>query len=635
MEYRREIDGLRAIAVLPVILFHAGSSWFSGGYVGVDVFFVISGYLITSILLSDLDGDSFSIAKFYERRARRILPALFFMMLCCIPFAWFWMTTGQLKDFSQGFIAIPFFASNILFWKKENYFAQPAEENPLLHTWSLAVEEQFYIFFPLLLLLFWRFGKKTIFSIITILTISSLLLSEWGWRNQPSANFYLLPTRAWELGAGALCAFLLYKAPQKSNQLLSALGLLLIAISIVIFNEETPFPSFYAIAPVAGTSLIILYASKETFVAKILHTKTLVGIGLISYSAYLWHQPLFAFARIKSFSAPSTETMAALSLASLILAYFTWKYVEAPFRNKSKTGLTRNRIFIFSGAASFILISAGVIGHTSEGLAKRLTLEQREWTNQIETLKKHRQVHIRAGECHFNEGTEKDAINSFLEKWNCKGQRIVNQKYIAVYGDSHSADKAFALRATGINPLQLSGAGCPLIPDSAKNKYCDRLIKKFIEEAKKSSIDTIVLSNRFTEAELNQENLERIIMFWTNHFDDVIFFSPMPEFARFDQLYSLHGTNAQKIIPDRSLHDFFYKTISKVEKPSTLQIINTAKYFCGDADLEKCKAIQGGKIMLTDYGHLSEAGAKEFGKRLAADINITTQIAFKGEEKSL
>ena len=287
MKYRREIDGLRAIAVLPVILFHAGFEWFSGGYIGVDVFFVISGYLITTIIINEMDGEGFSIAKFYERRARRILPALFFVMLCCIPFAVLWMVPSQLKDFSQAMVAISFFASNILFWKKTDYFAPAAEESPLLHTWTLAVEEQFYILFPLLILGLWRFGKnKVLFSII-ILTALSLVLSEWGWRNQPSANFYLLPTRAWELGVGAICAFWIQKKSVSGSNLLSATGMALILLSVLVYDKETPFPSIYALAPVIGSALIVLYCSSATVVGKVLSSRPLVGVGLISFSAYL------------------------------------------------------------------------------------------------------------------------------------------------------------------------------------------------------------------------------------------------------------------------------------------------------------------------------------------------------------
>lgn len=196
MKYRPEIDGLRALAVVPVILFHAGFELFSGGFVGVDVFFVISGYLITTIFIEEIDNQRFSIVNFYERRARRILPALFFVMLLCIPFAWLWMLPFQLKGFADSLIAVCLFASNILFWSESGYFDAATEEKPLLHTWSLAVEEQYYVLFPLFLLLAWRFGKNRVFWMIVAMAAVSLLLSEWGWRHKPVANFYLAPTRA-------------------------------------------------------------------------------------------------------------------------------------------------------------------------------------------------------------------------------------------------------------------------------------------------------------------------------------------------------------------------------------------------------------------------------------------------------
>ena len=217
MRYRQEIDGLRAVAVIPVVLFHAGFEIFGGGYVGVDVFFVISGYLITASSSDELEQGEFSIVRFYERRARRILPALFFVMLVCIPFAWIWMTPSQIEDFGRGLVAVSLFASNILFWSKIDYFAPAAEENPLLHTWSLAVEEQYYMFFPLFLLLAWRFGRNRVFYMIAAIAAVSLLLSEWAWRHTPVANFYLAPTRAWELLAGSLCAFVQFGREQEAE----------------------------------------------------------------------------------------------------------------------------------------------------------------------------------------------------------------------------------------------------------------------------------------------------------------------------------------------------------------------------------------------------------------------------------
>ena len=220
MKYRAEIDGLRALAVIPVILFHAGFELFGGGFVGVDVFFVISGYLITTIIINEMDEGKFSLVNFYERRARRILPALFFVMLVCLPFAWYWLLPSDLKDFSQSVVAVAIFSSNILFWRESGYFDTAAELKPLLHTWSLAVEEQYYLLFPLFLLLTWRLGKKWILVLLGIAFPISLGLAHWAAYNNPSADFYLLPTRGWELLLGVFAGFYLQRNEYlKSNTL--------------------------------------------------------------------------------------------------------------------------------------------------------------------------------------------------------------------------------------------------------------------------------------------------------------------------------------------------------------------------------------------------------------------------------
>ena len=361
MKYRTEIDGLRALAVVPVILFHAGFELFSGGFVGVDVFFVISGYLITTILIEDLENQRFSLVSFYERRARRILPALFFVMFACIPFAWMWMLPSQMREFFQSLVAVSLFASNVLFWRESGYFDAAAEEKPLLHTWSLAVEEQYYVVFPIFLFLAWRYGKNRVFWMIVAMASISLLLSEWGWRNKATANFYLAPTRAWELFAGSIAAFIVQKNGVRKNNFLALLGLAAIIFSIFAYDESTPFPSLYALVPVLGVVLLILYADKDTLTAKLLGTKALVGIGLISYSAYLWHQPLFAFARIHTGGSAEGWLMFWLSALSLLLAYFSWKFIESHFRNKLK--VNAKSILYLSIIGILLFISAGLYVH--------------------------------------------------------------------------------------------------------------------------------------------------------------------------------------------------------------------------------------------------------------------------------
>jgi len=370
--YRREIDGLRALAVLPVILFHGGFEWFSGGYVGVDIFFVISGYLITSIILKEKDAGIFTIAGFYERRARRILPALFFVILACLPFAWFWLLPHEFKEFGKSIIAVILFGSNILFWRESDYFATDAELLPLLHTWSLAVEEQFYVVFPLVMILFWALGKRWLVGIISLVALLSLGLAEWGWRYFPEANFYLIPTRAWELMIGALVAFYLYRNKQPTgiiSHLGSITGFALIVASIIFLDRSMPFPSLYALAPTVGAALIVIFATQNTLVYKILSLRLFVAIGLISYSAYLWHQPLFVFARIRSIDEPTMWLIGLLSIVALMLAYLSWRFVEQPFRNRQR--YRRKQIFIGGLVTSLLFIAVGIGLVISDGAIYR------------------------------------------------------------------------------------------------------------------------------------------------------------------------------------------------------------------------------------------------------------------------
>ena len=375
MKYRAEIDGLRALAVLPVILFHAGFEWFSGGFIGVDVFFVISGYLITTIIISEMAEGKFSIINFYERRARRILPALFFVMAACLSFALLLMPPADFKDFGHSLIAVSTFASNILFWLESGYFDTAAELKPLLHTWSLAVEEQYYILFPVFLMLTWRSGIKTILILLSIVFLISLGVAVWGtqYAAHPkiiSGAFFLLPTRGWELLVGVFAAFYLkYNTHLKShslNQALSLLGFGMITYSIIAFDKTTPFPSLYALIPTIGTGLLILCAVPKTYIHKLLSLKFIVGIGLISYSAYLWHQPLLAFARHRILGDVSDLILIILCVASLAMAWFSWRFVEQPFR--SRTHFSRNIVFRFSiiGIFIFSLIGSYISYSTEE-----------------------------------------------------------------------------------------------------------------------------------------------------------------------------------------------------------------------------------------------------------------------------
>ena len=449
MKYRPEIDGLRAVAVVPVILFHAGLETFGGGYVGVDVFFVISGYLITTILIDELGRGEFSILRFYERRARRILPALFFVILCCLPFAWAWMLPSELYSFAASLIAVSFFASNILFWRQNGYFAAAAEEKPLLHTWSLAVEEQYYVLFPIYLVLVWRFGRSPVFWSICILAAASLALSEWGWRKYPSATFYLAPTRAWELLAGSIAAFIIRKHGVRKNDMLAGVGVIGILFAIFVYDKFTPFPSLYALAPVGGTFLVILYAGPGTRVARLLGTAPFVGIGLISYSAYLWHQPLFAFARIRSHEQSGPEVLLALGVVSLLLAWFSWRYVEQPFRRGRVSVLPkRAQIFAASLAGMIAFAGTGWFVQSQNAFSWRLTEAQRavlDWEGFD-----HDTAYL-GGTCFLSENQDHTGF----------APDCLNGGTMIIWGDSYSAALASGWRQLSPQIGQRAASACP------------------------------------------------------------------------------------------------------------------------------------------------------------------------------
>jgi peptidoglycan/LPS O-acetylase OafA/YrhL len=346
LTYRPEIDGLRAIAVGAVILYHTkisilGYQIFKGGFVGVDIFFVISGYLITSIILKELvTTGSFSFKYFYERRVRRILPALLFVMLVSLPFAWIYLLPLSFVDFSKSILYSLGFSSNFYFWYSGQIYGGPdALLKPFLHTWSLSVEEQYYILFPIVLLTTFKYFKKYLIHILILGLVISLGLADWGSRNHSSLNFYILPTRAWELLAGSILAYFEITRGKRSgnktlNLILPSIGLLLIGHSILLFNDHMFHPSFYTLSPIIGVCLVIWFSNKDVLITKVLSTKFFVGIGLISYSLYLWHYPAFAFARIIEFTQGSLFKKLLLVTIILALSIFSYFFVERPARNK-------------------------------------------------------------------------------------------------------------------------------------------------------------------------------------------------------------------------------------------------------------------------------------------------------------
>jgi len=346
INYRPEIDGLRAIAVSAVILYHCqivilGQRPFKGGFIGVDIFFVISGYLITSLILKELiTTGSFSFKNFYERRVRRILPALLVVILTSLPFAWMYLLPNSFIDFSKSIIYSLSFGSNFYFhFSGQQYGAESGLLKPFLHTWSLSVEEQFYILFPIVLLIIFKFFNKYLIYTFIFGFIISLGVADWTSKNSLSVSFYFIHTRMWELLAGSILAYFEIKQGQRSqnkllNLIMPGIGLSLIIFTVVFFKLHFPHPSLYSLPAILGVCLIIWFSNSNELITKLLSTKVFVGVGLISYSLYLWHYPILAFVRINEIG-DSNTSLVSLLIATTILSILTYYLIEKPARNKN------------------------------------------------------------------------------------------------------------------------------------------------------------------------------------------------------------------------------------------------------------------------------------------------------------
>lgn len=360
--YRADIDGLRAVAVLPVIFYHAGIPPFSGGFAGVDVFFVISGFLICSIIRSELLAGNFSILRFYERRFRRILPALFAMLVPVSALAYFVLLPIDLADFGRSVIATSFFSSNIYFMLTTDYFSGGSDLKLLLHTWSLAVEEQFYIVMPLVLLMLFKLNPKYIILFILVASVASFAACIYVTFSEPDIAFYFPATRAWELGAGAAIAYApVFKWQKGVAELVGATGVILIGCSMLFLTSGPDFPGFQAALPVIGAVLVIWSGCQpnETFAARILSLKPVVFVGRISYSLYLWHWPVLVFASYCLVGKIGVEVAWLCLLASFALATASFFLVETPVRRSRWLG-NRREVFAFS---AIVLSSAFVAGY--------------------------------------------------------------------------------------------------------------------------------------------------------------------------------------------------------------------------------------------------------------------------------
>jgi peptidoglycan/LPS O-acetylase OafA/YrhL len=374
-KYRADIDGLRAIAVLAVMGFHAFPDQVRGGFIGVDIFFVISGFLISSILFESFAQERFNLIRFYSRRVKRIFPSLLVVLISCFVFGWYSLLENELAQLGKHIGAGAAFVSNIIFWKESGYFDAAAETKPLLHLWSLGIEEQFYILWPLILWVSWKHRGNLLMPLILLLLLLSFALNIRGVAGNAVAAFYSLQTRAWELLAGSLLAYVsIYKQPRLesfrsgiNNNVIGICGIALLGLGLLLITKERSFPGWWAMLPIIGAAFLILSGSHSWTNRVVLSHPILVSVGLISYPLYLWHWPLLTYAHILEGEKVAFGIRAFLVAFAFPLAWLTYKYVEVPIR----FGSFKNKSFIYLLIAMICVGCTGLFTFKNNGLPSR------------------------------------------------------------------------------------------------------------------------------------------------------------------------------------------------------------------------------------------------------------------------
>ncbi|RJG45061.1 acyltransferase [Mesorhizobium sp. DCY119] len=466
LRYRADIDGLRAIAILPVVLYHAGIPGFKGGFVGVDVFFVISGYLMASLIMREIIRGEFNLLRFYERRIRRIFPALFAMFAACGIMAWLFFMPAEFEYFARSLRAAAFFTSNFQFERESGYFDIGTQMKPLVHTWSLAVEEQFYIFFPLVLILLGRFARRYIAPILLTLLIASLAASVWAVHTNPVSAFYLTQFRIWELLLGSLLAFNVLPAVRSrpAREAVAALGILLIVYAVIAFDDSTPFPGLAALVPCIGAALVIHGHATNGPAGRLLTARPMVFIGLISYSLYLWHWPAIVFTRYLVWPELSPVQGVLVVLGAIAAAILSWRFIERPFRNQSGF-ISRRPLFAGAIAAVVASVILGDIVVEKQGVPERLPeIAQRIYSAKYDVAR-----FSGPGCSPDRKGQEASAEDVRSGKLCNIGKTDSGEPKFLVWGDSHAEAMGPAIDAAasqaGVRGLTAPRPSCPPLFD--------------------------------------------------------------------------------------------------------------------------------------------------------------------------
>ncbi|MGC6388422.1 acyltransferase family protein [Ewingella sp. S1.OA.A_B6] len=590
IKYRSDIDGLRAVAIIPVVFFHVGYEFFKGGYVGVDVFFVISGYLITTILLNSMNNGTYSLLEFYERRIRRIIPTLICVMVFILVASPFFLTPDNYYFLPKEIIGTLLFSSNIVSWLKSDYFSNNSEQRPLLHTWSLGIEEQFYIIFPVLIILTFKYFKKHLKHILLITTIISFALSAYFTSSHISGAFYMLPTRYWELSFGALIAAGFFVKPKSKplNETLSIIGVILITYSITSFTSSDIFPGYIAIVPVLGATLLILSA-EETLIGNVLSSKPLVLIGSISYSLYLWHWPLIVFSRDKYIINTHLGNFGVIAL-SFLLAWLSTKFIESKFRNKTK--YTRKKIFTYAIYSYLVIFFISILVLTLKGWPKRLS------DGQLDVLKSAHDYSPTRVKCHFNKGIPDPSSYCIL------GDEMKTTNTI-VWGDSHGAEISNSLSKYS-RLYAVTYSACPPAigynPDDRPECLThNKNVITFI--LNKKNIKTVILAANYNLYDKNNKSNE-----FYNDFQKTIslLLKSGKRVLVLDQIPSpgvdIPNTLANSRVLINKTFKYNSKSFDKVKLAPNAQVFHYEKNLCSEL---VCNMIYKGYPISFDDNHLS------------------------------
>jgi len=626
MKHRPDIDGLRALAVIPVVLYHAGVPGLSGGFVGVDVFFVISGFLITTILVRDLEDPTrrFSLADFYVRRIRRIFPALLTVLAVTALLATYILLPRDFDDLSKSLVAAALFASNIFFYRQAGYFDTDAHSKPLLHTWSLAVEEQFYLVFPLLLLVLYRVGWRRLGLRRTLLSLTavSFAWSLWQLRSAPSAAFYLAPARGWELLLGALIAVGTFPPLRRGvAEGAALLGVALLAAGYVLITPQSQFPGLLALLPCLGAALVI-HAGSATVVNRALSRAPFVAIGAMSYGLYLWHWPLLVLGRHWSLAPLSPLQTAAIVGVAVALSLLSLRYIEAPFRVARVAGhgtgaATHRAVFAWGALASSAVIVIGLLGTRSGGWPSRIP------SAAIAFDAAQRDVNVRRAECHAHDA------NPVPYRDSCRFGASGATPRVVIWSDSHGVELAVALgemvARTGASVRLVSYSACP--PGSVRGgarggtdgcTIHDRNARAAI--AADTSVRVVILIARYNQAVRDQgaryfEELATVADGLDAAGKHVVLAYPAPEYA-----FVVPTQLARTVLRGRSTADVglargdfeqqrasIVHALDAIRARSTVSAIDLAERLC---TATRCRTESDGRALYFDDDHLSVSGAR-------------------------